>query len=342
MTETSASSPLFEFRGLSVAFPTARGTLRAVNDVDLSVREAETVGVVGESGSGKTTVFLAAMGLLSHAHAAVAGEVLFRGRDLLAMDERELRKIRGRHIAMIFQDPMSSLHPLHTVGWQVAEALTSHLSIGQSEASTRTIEALREVGLPNPPQCARQYPHELSGGMRQRVMIAMALALRPSVVIADEPTTALDVTVQAQILELLDEVRSEIGAATILITHDLSIIAERTQRTVVMYAGRVVEQGETDAVFSTSQHPYTKALLESIPRHDVSRQQRLKSIPGAPPSGVAIPPGCPFHPRCTYAEEVCEKEVPQLRRVAGHDSACHFAERLSTSGVLEASGEGGR
>jgi oligopeptide/dipeptide ABC transporter ATP-binding protein len=329
VTSDVSLAPLLDIQQMSVHFSTARGRVTAVDRVDLRLAEAETIGVVGESGSGKTTVFLAALGLLPSKNASVHGGVYLRGRDLLSLDEEEIRQIRGRQIAMIFQDPMSSLHPLHTIGWQVAEAITSHLPVKRTDAEVRTIEALREVGLPNPAQKLKQYPHELSGGMRQRVMIAMALALRPTLLIADEPTTALDVTVQAQILELLEEVRQEIGAATVLITHDLSIVAERTHRTIVMYAGRIVEEGETGTIFASPRHPYTAALLESIPRHDVPRQERLTSIPGSPPSGLSIPPGCPFHPRCRYAEELCSTSEPELRRVARQRSACHFAERVA-------------
>jgi oligopeptide/dipeptide ABC transporter ATP-binding protein len=322
------SGALLDIRDLTVEFRTERGALRAVDQVDLGLRDGETLGVVGESGSGKTTVFHAATGLLSKDEATVSGHVFFRGRDLLTAPEEALRRIRGREIAMIFQDPTSSLHPLHTVGWQVAEALTSHLPIGRADAQARAVEALREVGLPDPTQRAGQYPHELSGGMRQRILIAMALALRPPIVIADEPTTALDVTVQAQILELLEDVRSEIGAATVLITHDLSIVAERTERIAVMYAGRVVEQGYTEAVFASPRHPYTEALLASVPRHDVERQEWLQSIPGVPPSPMSLPPGCAFHPRCTYAQDLCAADAPALRAIGDRESACHFAETV--------------
>jgi len=326
------ASPL-EIDGLSVSFRTPEGLVPAVRDVSLRVAEGQRVGVVGESGSGKSTLLLAVMGLLDHGVVIEGGSILYRGRDLRSSSAEELRRLQGSEIVMVFQDPLTSLHPLHTVGWQIEEAITCHRDVGKAEARRIAVSALRDVGLPEAARRARQYPHELSGGMRQRVMIAMALALRPSLILADEPTTALDVTVQAQVLDLLEDVRSEIGAAVVLVTHDLAVIAQRTDRTVVMYAGSIVEESSTARIFRRPRHPYTAALMESLVRHDVRPVGELPFIPGAPP---AFPPpeACSFAPRCRYAEELCWTVAPPLRIVdSDHRSACHLAESFDGEGV---------
>jgi peptide/nickel transport system ATP-binding protein len=318
MTEERA---LLVVEHLSVTFGSESGSIRAVDDVSFSVQRNRTLGIVGESGSGKTTVLMAAMGLLSSPGVRVEGSIRLEGVELVGLADEEFREIRGRDVAMVFQDPMSSLHPLHTVGWQVAEAIKSHEAVRKEEATERAIDALREVGLPSPAQRSRQYPHELSGGMRQRVMIAMALVLRPKLVLADEPTTALDVTVQAQILELLEQVREQIGAAVILVTHDLAVIAERSEETIVMYGGRIMEAGPTAELFREPSHPYTKALLNAVPRHDAPRLEELPHIKGSPPSPSRLPKGCPFHPRCPSAFDECAHERPALLPFAPRRSA---------------------
>jgi peptide/nickel transport system ATP-binding protein len=319
------AAPLLELRDLRVRFPTRGGDVHAVSGLSLSVGPGETVGVVGESGSGKSVTFMTVMGLIDRRDAQVSGEVLFKGRDLLAATPRELRRLRGRSIAMVFQDPMTALHPMFRIGDQIAETIRAHSDIGRREAGGLAVAALARVGIPAPEQRARQYSHELSGGMRQRAMIAMALCLEPQVLIADEPTTALDVTVQAQVLELLAEIQERSGLAVVLITHDLGIVAQVASRTVVMYAGRAVEVGSREQVFSEPRHPYTWGLLDSIPRAG-ARAGRLVPIPGSPPSLVRPPPGCPFGPRCAYRMEHCASAVPPLVDADGdgHADACHL------------------
>jgi oligopeptide/dipeptide ABC transporter ATP-binding protein len=323
------SEPVLAVRGLTVRFDTPEGTVHAVDDVSYDLYPGETLGVVGESGSGKSVSVLSLLGLIpSPPGRIVAGEVLFEGRDLLKLPKRRLRRIRGNDIAMVFQDPMSSLNPVFGVGWQLAEALKTHdRALTDAGAKRRGVDLLDLVGVPSPERRYGQYPHEFSGGMRQRAMIAMAIANRPKVLIADEPTTALDVTIQAQVLEVLQEAKQRTQAATILITHDLGLVAEMADRVVVMYAGRVVETGDVHTIFHAPRHPYTLGLLASLPRlnEDVAR---LATISGQPPSLIARPPGCAFHPRCQLARgrERCAGEVPALYRVsgAGHASACHF------------------
>jgi peptide/nickel transport system ATP-binding protein len=315
--------PLLELRDLEVAFRTEEGVIRAVNGVSLALERGKTVGLVGESGSGKTVTALTVLGLTRSKSTEIRGQVLLDGVDLVSLPAPELRAIRGRRIAMVFQDPLSSLHPMHKVGWQIAAAIRAHEHVSKRAARARAIELLRSVEIPSAKSRVDAYPHELSGGMRQRVMIAIALALGPDLVIADEPTSALDVTVQAQILELLGRLQDETGMALLIVSHDLGVIAERADEVAVMYAGRIVETGLGEICIGSPLHPYTRGLLESIPHVDAPRSARLTPIPGAPPSPVALPPGCPFHPRCPLARTSCRVEVPELVRVeAAHRIAC--------------------
>jgi peptide/nickel transport system ATP-binding protein len=265
------------------------------------------------------------MGLTRLPNATISGEVLLDGVDLLGLTGDDLRRVRGKRVAMIFQDPLSSLHPLYTIGWQIVEAIQAHERVSEKAARARALEGLREVGIPNAPDRLSSYPHELSGGMRQRVMIAMALVLDPEILIADEPTTALDVTVQAQILDLVRELQAEHGTAVVLITHDLGVIAETADEVAVMYAGRVAELGPLTGVIDGAEHPYTWGLLQSLPSAESSRSEPLHPIEGTPPSLISVPSGCPFHPRCPYAMEVCPREVPGLLPTTpGHAVACHL------------------
>jgi peptide/nickel transport system ATP-binding protein len=316
---------LLEVHDLHVSFRTRDGVVRAVDGVSLGVDRGETLGVVGESGSGKTVAALTVMGLTRLSNATVSGRVLLDGADLLACPPGEMQRIRGKRIAMIFQDPLSSLHPFFKVGWQIVEAIRAHEDVSRAEARVRAVEALREVGIPSPERRVDSYPHELSGGMRQRAMIAMALVLDPDVLIADEPTTALDVTVQAQILDLVEALQEEHGTAVVLITHDLGVVAQLADRVAVMYAGRVVERGTLETLLDSPEHPYTWGLLQSIPRLDAPRRERLHPIAGLPPSLIHVPSGCPFHPRCPYAFDVCpEREPPLVDSQPGHAVACHL------------------
>ena len=320
-----AGEVLLEVTGLTVRFPTPDGVVNAVDDLSFSLRRGETLGIVGESGSGKSVTNLAILGLVNRKTAQVGGRAVFRGRDLLIADDQELRRIRGKEIAMIFQDPFACLHPLYRVGDQIVEAITVHEKLPKKQAQERAVELLADVGIPNPRQRFRDYPHQYSGGMRQRAMIAMALVNNPDVLIADEPTTALDVTVQAQILELIDRVKKEFDIGVILITHDLGVIAEVAQTVMVMYAGRAVERAETRDLFTQPLHPYTWGLLESIPASD-EKGTRLVPIEGSPPSLIFVPPGCPFHPRCPHRFGPCDSERPVLRdRGGGHAEACHLS-----------------
>ncbi|HEY8544646.1 MAG TPA: ABC transporter ATP-binding protein [Acidimicrobiales bacterium] len=327
----SWNGPLIEVRGLSVRFPTEDGEVKAVDDLTFEVRPNEVLGIVGESGSGKSVTSLAILGLLPKT-AEISGEILFCGRNLLDMTEGQLQLLRGRRIAMVFQDSLAALNPVYTVGDQIAEAIKVHDDeIDKDSLRERVIELLNIVGIPNPAARADQYPHEYSGGMRQRAMIAMSIANDPDVLIADEPTTALDVTIQAQVLDTLERVESKTSSAVILITHDLGVVAGVAQRVMVMYAGRSAEIGTVNDVFYEPCHPYTQGLLASLPRIDRRTSERLHRIAGQPPSLVHVPPGCPFHPRCPMAEVpgVCNEERPAMLEVASnHWSACHFAERL--------------
>ena len=324
-----AGETVLEVSGLTVSFPSDAGLVRAVRGVDFRLRRGEVLGIVGESGSGKSVTSLAAMGLLPRT-AQVTGSVRFDGQELIGASESAMNRIRGSRIAMIFQDPMTSLNPVYSIGQQIAEAVLAHRNIGKDAARERAIELLETVRIPNARQRATAYPHELSGGMRQRVVIAIAMANDPDVIIADEPTTALDVTVQAQIMEALETAQDATGAAMVLITHDLGVIAGQADRVMVMYAGKLVEVGTAEDVFYTPRMPYTLGLLGSLPRLD-RRSERLTPISGSPPSVVNMPPGCPFTPRCPLARDVCEHDEPELTptTAAEHLAACHFSAELA-------------
>jgi oligopeptide transport system ATP-binding protein len=325
-------APLLEVEDLYVEFRTRDGVAKVLNGVSYHVDAGETLAVLGESGSGKSVTAQTIMGILDMPPAVVAGgSVRFHGEDLLTASEERRRQVRGEGIAMIFQDALSALNPVFTVGFQIEEQLRVRLGVSRREARKRTIELLDLVRIPNARRRVRQYPHEFSGGMRQRAMIAMSLALDPEILIADEPTTALDVTVQAQIMDLLAEIQADRRMGLILITHDLGVVAEVADRIAVMYAGRIVEHADAPSLYRAPGHPYTAALLESLPRLD-QRGQTLNTIKGLPPSLLNIPPGCPFHPRCRRAEDVCRSEVPgQVRLGLGRTSACHFAEEVVVS-----------
>jgi oligopeptide/dipeptide ABC transporter ATP-binding protein len=332
--------PVLSIRDLTVEFNTEDGVVSAVTDVSYDLHPGEVLGIVGESGSGKSVSVMSMLGLIpSPPGRVVKGEAIFKGRDLLTLPRRELRAIRGGDMAMIFQDPMTSLNPVFTIGSQIAEAIKVHRrGISDDDATRRTIHLLESVGVPSAERRVNQYPHEFSGGMRQRAMIAMAIANDPSVLIADEPTTALDVTIQAQIVEVLKAAREETHAAIILITHDLGLIAELADRVVVMYAGRVVELADVFTIFNEPRHPYTVGLMNSLARLD-AEQEWLQPIPGQPPSMIAPPPGCAFHPRCTFSRGrlPCRTDVPELRQVgvtALHVSRCHYAEELDEAHVV--------
>src|SRR5436305_6956473 len=310
-----SGSPVLAVRDLAVEFATTDGVVAAVNGVGFDLAAGETLAILGESGSGKSVTAQAVMGLVERPGRVVGGTVSFEGRDLLAASAEQRRRVRGRGLAMVFQDPLSALNPVWSVGSQIGELFRVHRGATRKEARRRAVELLERVRIPAAAARVGEYPHQFSGGMRQRVMIAMALALDPKVLIADEPTTALDVTVQAQILELLDDLRAETGMGLLLITHDLGVVAETANRVAVMYAGRIVETGPTDAVLAAPAHPYTEGLLASVPRAQSSREERLRPIPGAPPSLARIPPGCPFHPRCPYVVDRCRTERPPLAPV---------------------------
>ncbi len=318
--------PLLEVKDLCVVFPTDDGDVKAVDGISFSILPGETLGVVGESGSGKSVSFLTVMGLILKQQANITGSVVFQGQDLLTLPPDEMRTIRGQRISMIFQDPMTSLHPYYKVGKQIAEGILAHQKIGKKNAWSQAVDMLGRVGIPQPDQRASQYPHEFSGGMRQRAMIAMALALNPDLLIADEPTTALDVTVQAQILALIDRLREEFNTSVVIITHDLGVVAEHCDNIQVMYAGRLVETGARDDIYYSAHHPYTWGLLRSIPHLD-SDMERLVPIQGRPPSLIQLPKGCPFNPRCPHAFDRCLSDPPpQLIPADGHHaSACHLS-----------------
>jgi oligopeptide transport system ATP-binding protein len=320
------ATPILEVKNYQAHFYTRRGIVKAVNDISFTLNEGETLGIVGESGSGKSVTQLSYLGLLpSPPLRIIGGEVLFKGRNLLAADGEHLRRIRGNQITMIFQEPMTSLNPYMKIGHQLCEPLILHKGMNKHDAVKEAIAALKRVGLPDPMTAMAAYPHEFSGGMRQRVMIAMALTTHPEVLIADEPTTALDVTVQAQILELLKSIQQERGMAIILITHDLGIVAGLANRVVVMYAGTVMEEGTVDELFYGSHHPYTQALLKSTPRLDVT-QASLPTIAGTPPDLSRLKPGCPFYDRCDHRVAVCTETFPAAHHFqAGQRSFCHLA-----------------
>ncbi|HEY8843655.1 MAG TPA: ABC transporter ATP-binding protein [Gaiellaceae bacterium] len=315
---------LLEVRGLKVQFSTEDGLVRAVDGIDFELDRGRVLGIVGESGSGKSVTAMTMLGLTRDVNTSFEGEVLYKGRDILKLSEEELRKYRGAELAMIFQDPMTSLNPVYRVGEQIMEMILAHEPIGKRAARSRTRELLQQVGIPNPERRIDDYPHQFSGGMRQRAMIAMAIACNPDVLIADEPTTALDVTIQAQIIELIDRLKDEYNSSVILITHDLGVVAEIADEIVVMYAGRAVERAATRPLFYDAQHPYTWGLLGSIPRLDRPKPERLHSITGAPPSLINLPRGCKFRPRCPHAFEKCFEEPGLENRVEepGHLDRC--------------------
>ncbi|MGI8507484.1 MAG: ABC transporter ATP-binding protein [Solirubrobacteraceae bacterium] len=319
------SEPLLSVEDLRVSFRTDDGIVHAVDGISYAVKTGRTLGIVGESGSGKTVSSLTTLGLTRSRNSTIEGRIVFAGEDLVVMDEDKLRRIRGNDVAMIFQDPLSALHPFYKVGSQLVEAMKAHRQVSRSAARARATELLELVGIPDPKRRVDQYPHEFSGGMRQRAMIAMALANEPKLLIADEPTTALDVTVQAQILALLNDLQRRLGMAIIIITHDLGVVAEVADEIAVMYSGRIVERGTTAEIFNAPQHPYTWGLLKSIPRLDSPRSEELVPISGRPPSLINRPGGCHFHPRCPYAQEAHKRIDPRLEPIdgaSGHAVAC--------------------
>jgi oligopeptide/dipeptide ABC transporter ATP-binding protein len=318
-----SDAPLLEIQDLRVRFTTSRGLVYAVNGVSFDVRPGETLGLVGESGCGKSVTALASMGILARSARITSGSIKLEGRELVGLSERAWRRIRGKEIAMIFQDPMTSLNPVLTVGAQLREAIDEHLDLNRKAATRRAVELLDQVGIPSAADRLRNYPHQFSGGMRQRVMIAMALACEPKLLIADEPTTALDVTIQAQILDLLRDLVADRGTSLVLITHDLGVVAGMCERVQVMYAGTLVEQGTASELFATPRHPYTLGLLQSVPRLDTGRAQPLLPIPGAPRNMLSEPSSCPFAPRCRNRIERCTAELPQLTPLdTGQRAAC--------------------
>jgi dipeptide transport system ATP-binding protein len=323
---------LLEIENLTVEFVGRGATLRAVDNATLAVETGEVVGVVGESGSGKSVAMLAVMGLIGYPGRVVADRLEFDGKDLLAMSPARRRQIAGKDIAMVFQEPMSSLNPCYTVGFQIMEALRIHKGGSRAQRRAATVELMTQVGIPAPASRLNAFPHQLSGGMNQRVMIAMAIACNPKLLIADEPTTALDVTIQAQILDLLLRLQHERGMALVLITHDMGVIAETAQRVVVMYAGQVAEQRQVAALFETPRHPYTSALLDALPERNLGKR-RLPTIPGVVPGMYDRPAGCLFHPRCRYADERCVRESPRLRPVADSLVRCHYPLGTAEAGA---------
>ncbi len=325
-----ADAPLLEVRDLVTTFRTEAGDVRAVDGVDFHVSRGKTLGIVGESGCGKSVTALSIMRLLPQPMGRITrGQVLFDGTDLAAAEPETLHRIRGGRIGMIFQEPMTALNPVHRIGRQIAESLVLHRGLNQRDALVRAVGMLERVGIPAPEVRLGEYPHQLSGGMRQRVMIAIALACDPDLLIADEPTTALDVTVQAQILELIRQLQAELGMGMILITHDLGVIAEQTDEVVVMYAGRVAEQAPVKTLFAHPRHPYTQGLLASIPHLETVRKSRLPTIRGMVPTLADLPEGCRFHNRCPHADDRCRREQPTLERIgAGHSVACHHWQRI--------------
>jgi oligopeptide/dipeptide ABC transporter ATP-binding protein len=322
---------LLSVRDLRAVFNTDDGVVHAVDGVSFDVHRGEVFSIVGESGSGKSVTAMTILGLIPTVE-VTSGEILWHGRDLLTVSEDERRRVRGGEIAMIFQDPLTALNPVHTVGRQIGEMARVHEGLSKKEAFERAVEMLDLVGIPQARQRAKMYPHEYSGGMRQRAMIAMAISCKPDLLIADEPTTALDVTVQAQVLEVLLEIKDEIDSAIVLITHDLGVVAGMADQVMVMYAGRQVEMGTTEEIFYQSRHPYTLGLLASLPRLDDVGDEPLVPITGSPPSLIRRPEGCAFHPRCRFAQVpgLCDSTVPELRLVTGdsHRAACHYAETL--------------
>jgi oligopeptide/dipeptide ABC transporter ATP-binding protein len=341
------ADPVLSIRDLVVEFSTEDGIVKAVDGITYDLYPGETLGIVGESGSGKSVSTMSLLGLIPQPPGRIVrGEAMFQGKDLLKLSKKDLRRLRGKEMAIVFQDPMTSLNPVLKIGYQIAEAIKTHNpGVKDDAAKQRAVGLLKLVGVPNPERRVEQYPHEFSGGMRQRAMIAMAIANEPSVLIADEPTTALDVTIQAQILEVLKKAQDETEAATILITHDLGLIAELADRVIVMYAGKVVEVGDVHTIFASPRHPYTVGLMDSLPKLTAA-EEWLRPIPGQPPSLISRPPGCPFHPRCFLSQgrARCREEEPPLRPIdeAAHLTACHFAEELEgrTGHLVEPVGAG--
>ena len=327
---------LLEVRNLRTTFMTAAGLVRAVDGVSWDVAEGETVALVGESGCGKSVTALSIMRLVSEPAGRIeSGEIVYKGRDLLKLSEPEMQHMRGREIAMVFQEPMTSLNPVLTIGRQLTEGLEIHMKMRPEQARARSVELLGMVGIPDPARRLAQYPHHFSGGMRQRMMIAMALACNPSLILADEPTTALDVTIQAQILELMQDLSRRLGVAMLIITHNLGVVARYADRVNVMYAGRIIEQADAREIYAHPRHPYTLGLLRSVPRLDEPRRARLDPIQGQPPDLTRLPPGCSFQPRCAYRIERC-LEMPPLAVVRpGHTSACWRAAELVKEGAAE-------
>jgi len=315
---------LLQIKNLKTYFYTSDGMVKAVDDVSWEVGPGEVIGLVGESGCGKSVTALSILRLIPDPPGKIiGGEIWFRGRNLLSLSLEEMRKIRGNEISMIFQEPMTSLNPVFTIGSQIAEVLELHQKMSKKAAMAKAVEMLKLVGIPSPEKRVKEYPHELSGGMKQRAMIAMALSCNPRVLIADEPTTALDVTIQAQILDLMLKLKEELNTAIILITHDLGVIAEMAQKVVVMYAGKVMEQAEVTEIFDHPLNPYTQGLLDSLPKLDTARKQKLNAIPGIVPSLHDLPKGCKFSPRCQHVMEICQQSEPELKEVTpGHTSRC--------------------
>jgi oligopeptide/dipeptide ABC transporter ATP-binding protein len=320
---------LLDLRDLKTYFFTSDGVAKAVDGVSYRLHRGETLGVVGESGCGKSVTALSILRLVPDPPGrTVGGEIIFEGQDLLKLSRAEIRRIRGNEIAMIFQEPMTSLNPVFTIGNQISEAIILHQGLSKRDALAKSVEMLQKVGIPAPERRVHEYPHQLSGGMRQRAMIAMALSCNPKILLADEPTTALDVTIQAQILDLMFGLKEQLGMAIILITHNLGVVAESARRVVVMYCGKVVEEGPVVEIFKAPQHPYTQGLLQSLPRLEekaTGQKQRLMEIPGIVPSPYNLPTGCKFHPRCPKAQQICKEQEPPLEKVpGGHYSACFF------------------
>lgn len=315
---------ILEIKDLQVSFDTYAGEVKAIRSVDINVKQGGVLAIVGESGCGKSVTSQAILRLLPQPPARIkSGEILFDGTDLLSLTEKQMREIRGAQISMIFQDPMTSLNPTMTVGNQIAEVIMAHQSVSKAEAMNKAIEMLEMVGIPNPDARVKQYPHEFSGGMRQRVMIAIALACQPKLLIADEPTTALDVTIQAQIIDLMKDLQKSLKTSIIIITHDLGVVADIAEDVVVMYAGKVVERGSLEDIFYESKHPYTWGLMKSVPRLDLDKKEELVPIEGTPPDLFAPPEGCAFADRCEYCMNICKKVQPEFTKVKeGHESAC--------------------
>ncbi|MCX7832225.1 MAG: ABC transporter ATP-binding protein [Actinobacteria bacterium] len=323
---------ILKVENLKTHFFTEEGLVKAVDGVSFELERGKVLGIVGESGSGKSVMSLSIMKLIPYPGRIVEGKIYFDGKDITQANESEMQSIRGNRISMVFQDPMTSLNPVFKIGFQLVEAVRVHKKVSKKEALDMAVKILKEVGIPDAEEAINRYPHEFSGGMRQRVMIAMALINDPDILIADEPTTALDVTVQAQILDLMNRLKEEFNSSIILITHDLGVVAEMSDEVIVMYAGRIFERGSVEDIFYKSRNPYTYSLMRSLPRLDVD-QKRLQPIKGNPPSLIRLPQGCPFHPRCELAKDICKKKVPELLKVGtNHYSYCHFAAELEFNG----------